>query len=100
MGYIKSYLVISSRFHGVANALSTAVPCLATSWNHKYQKLFESYGLHDNILDCNDINDAKFKIANYLSDAENRKTREMLSASGEDISRANKEMWSKVFSLL
>lgn len=96
----KSYLVISSRFHGVANALSSAVPCLATSWNHKYQKLFESYGLNDNVLDCRNIDYAKVKIENYLSDTENRKTREKLALTGKEISKANKEMWSKVFSLI
>lgn len=92
----KSYMVLSSRFHGVANALSSGVPCLATSWNHKYQKIFESYGMSNNVLDCSNVEDAIRKIDKYLAEDSNKSTCENLLVYGKRIAMANQEMWSKV----
>lgn len=95
-----AYLVISSRFHGVANALNSGVPCLASSWSHKYQKLLADYGLHDAVIDLKETTDLYCKIEHLLNKDINDRTRKEILDAKHVIMDKNKEMWSKIWSLL
>ena len=92
-----SYLVISSRFHGCANALSSSVPCLATSWNHKYQTLQEEYGQKNCILDVHDINGSISQIETLLNRVKNNDVRKQLDIRIADIHKLNSEMWQSAW---
>lgn len=94
-----SYLCISSRFHGVASALNSCVPCLAMSWSHKYAELFKDYGLNDCILDLNDIDAVISKVTLYLEKETNENLRNGLTYVLPKIQKETKEMWNLIWSI-
>ena len=94
-----AYLVISSRFHGVASALNSSVPCLATSWSHKYQALFQDYNQKDCIMSLDDIDSDIEKINQFLDKDNNDRIRDGLSKIVPVLQQKTKEMWEIIWSI-
>lgn len=94
-----SYLCISSRFHGVASSLNTCVPCLATSWSHKYKELFADYGLSDCILPLDDNEKMLSMVEKYLATDINDTVRHQLKEVKPLILQKAKDMWNIVWDL-
>lgn len=94
----QSYLCISSRFHGVVSSFSSCVPCLTTSWNHKYQELLHLYDMSDALLSTSVV-DCVEKVKKYLSVEMNREVREKLRLKKEPINNNIEEMWRHVWSV-
>ncbi|APU95292.1 hypothetical protein BV902_02220 [Sphingobacterium sp. B29] len=92
-----SSLVVSSRFHGVASALSQGVPCLATSWNHKYEMLFNDFGQENTILRANDIMENNIDMVKNVLIRSND-IKKVLIEKKEERVRDIDIMWSKIFS--
>lgn len=98
-GIIKeSKLVISSRFHGVANALSQAVPCISTSWSHKYELLMKDYGVEEYVLKIDSKPKSIREMINKTLHPENQK--DIIIHLEKIVSKTNKtveDMWSYIW---
>ncbi len=95
----QSYACISSRFHGAASALNEGIPCLVTSWSHKYEELLKEYNMSNSVLDINNLEECKQKIERLLDKENNHKTRQsLLEQKGKNLSQA-KQMWSEIWAL-
>lgn len=91
-------LVISSRFHGCVNALSQGVPCLATSWAHKYESLFSDFGVDGFIVSISDLKIAEEKFHEII-DRRSDLQLQLKTLSDRQAARVE-EMWSEVLSRL
>ena len=92
-----AYLVISSRFHGVVSALNSCIPCLATSWSHKYQELFKDYQLEGCVLSLDDVVDASRVVNKFLNEKNNKLVRMNLVKQKLNILENTNEMWRCVW---
>ena len=90
-------LVVTSRFHGVASALNSGVPCLSTSWSHKYSELYKDYGLENGVLPLEDIKTSKDIVKSYLNGELNDEIREKLSVAVPKIKEETRQMWKTVW---
>lgn len=94
-----AYLVVTSRFHGLASALNSCVPSLATSWSHKYEELYRDYGLNGYVLPLDNDDSAIGRVRALLDSKENKRIREHLSLQVPKITAQTREMWNCVWSL-
>ena len=93
----RSFLCISSRFHGAASALSSGVPCLATGWSHKYKALFDDYNMNDSLLPIFDQNVIDSRILSILDYEENIKRRSYIKCQGKKLQSIIRKMWDDIF---
>jgi colanic acid/amylovoran biosynthesis protein len=93
--------VIASRYHGLVNALSQGVPSLATSWSHKYQMLFNDYGLEEGLLDLHVADDELYRQIDRLMDTSTRHHLiETLNEKSMQLKQQTMKMWADVLNCL
>lgn len=90
-------MVVSSRFHGLINALSQNIPVLATGWSHKFEMLFDSYGcteyLVSPLISDRDLNK---KINNLLNVNTRKDLINNINLTNKKNSVLVQKMWKEV----
>ena len=94
-----AYIVISSRFHGVASALNSCIPCLATSWSHKYAYLYKDYELNELLMSIKNIGEDLKILERCLDENVNKSIREHLNKIQPQIVQKVNEMWEDVWKI-
>lgn len=93
--------IICSRFHGVVSALSQGVPCITTSWSHKYAMLLKEYDFEEGLI--YNLTDYK-KLDTLMFDLAQPDYRQQVSEKLMQNSQIQKEkslkMWEKVFEVI
>lgn len=92
-----SKLVICSRFHGCVSALSQGVPCLGTSWSHKYERLFEEYAQQEALLAADvSAQELEQKIRLMLSTPLTAEQQERVVT----LKKHSEQLWQKVTAVI
>jgi len=95
----KSDFTIGSRYHALASALSSNVPCIGLGWTHKYRMLFLDYGIGNLAVDSPDM----FRLDlldNVIHSQKRERIRNTLLRANVEMSRQNDEMWTEVDKIL
>lgn len=91
-------IIVSSRYHGLVSSLSQGVPCLGTSWSHKYECLFKDYDFSEGLLESNESERIKQKLDYILNNHFEIKDRLLLKS--DKLKMQSRKMWDKFYSLI
>lgn len=92
-----AYMVVTSRFHGLASALNSCVPALATSWSHKYEELYRDYDLDGFVLPLDNFEAATTCVHELLDEKENQYIRQHLSRQVPKVKDETHKMWEDIW---
>lgn len=93
----ESYACFSSRFHGVASSFNTGVPCVTTSWNHKYQEILKDYQMEDCLLPIGRDNDCIGALSMILIPETNEAKRMTLASRKSIMLDDTRKMWDEIW---
>ena len=92
--------MIGSRYHALVSALSQSRPALAVGWSHKYNGLFEDYGVPEGMLTVDeDDNQLRRKIRMICEGTEREGLIRRIAENSEIEQNRTRRMWDDVFSL-
>lgn len=93
--------VVASRYHACVSALSQGVPTIGTSWNHKYDALFDEYGCADLLLSPDGAPELlDTALARLIDATERERLASRLALAAGRQKQLVRGMWQKVDALV
>ena len=92
-----SHAVLSSRFHGCVSALSSGIPCLGTSWSHKYEALYEDYQV-PHLLLSPELTDTE--LADIIKQSLAPTLCKKVAERADELLAETDTLWQKVYGIL
>ena len=89
--------VLSSRFHGCVSALSSGIPCLGTSWSHKYEALYEDYQV-PHLLLSPELTDTE--LADIIKQSLAPTLCKKVAERADELLAETDTLWQKVYGIL
>jgi polysaccharide pyruvyl transferase WcaK-like protein len=91
-------VVIGSRYHALVGALSQGVPCIGTSWSHKYEALFDDYDCRDMLLNPDVSENVLCDRIDRAVDLQSHEELERgLRQRAWELQERAQAMWNKIF---
>ncbi|WP_158288518.1 polysaccharide pyruvyl transferase family protein [Mucilaginibacter psychrotolerans] len=93
--------IVCSRFHGVVSALSQGVPCVTTSWSHKYVMLLKEYDFHEGLVqDLINYETLNTLLFNLAQPSYRYQLCEKLLQKSKVQKEKSAQMWDEVFNVI
>lgn len=92
--------VISSRFHGIVNALSQGIPCMAIGWSHKYPLLLKDFDFQEGMLDLSVSPSEVIRQVDSLLSENPAIYKNRIEHNASNLKAKVAKMWAEVDTLL
>jgi len=97
----ESKVVITSRYHGAIAAFSKGVPSLCMGWAHKYEALYEDFGLRENMVSPTDTNkNIHKKVKKIVYRNKNNKLRKDIYGNLMEMNHKSNSLWENVINTI
>ena len=92
----QSKAVFCSRYHGCVSALSNGIPCIGSSWSHKYERLYSEYGVEKLLLLSEVSSEEIIRLVDHVID-DKKDINKALIPYLLQFKNNSELMWAKVY---